>query len=317
MCGIISHTLKYIREGMTMRLDIDIPSNVATVIRRLKRYGYQAYLVGGCVRDTLIGKVPKDWDIATDATPEEVSDVFDNSRVVGKRFPIAHVCFRGEIIEVVTFRNGEEGYGTMIDDVYRRDYTVNALYWDEGEVIDPFTGLDDIMSREVVCIGKPDARFAEDPVRMLRAARLVQLGFELTPDVDQGIARNLALMKTVNKSRLFCEFNKAFAMSDPIRVLSTLHHLKLMQGFFPRAMYEHPDEPDLSSVQAVICCHIWTYYCDLVGSCMIDFGLHPIPASQKAAKLAVDKLRAHMDVDRNVALKLKLLLADRYRTECT
>lgn len=297
-----------------MRLHIAVPLNVAKVMQRLKRFDYQAYLVGGCVRDTLIGKTPKDWDIATDATPEDVKEIFDNSRIVGRRFPIAHVCFRGQIIEVVTFRNGGDEYGTMTDDVYRRDYTVNSLYWDAGEVIDPFTGLADIMDMTVVCIGNPDVRFAEDPVRMLRAVRLMQLGFILSEEVRLSIGRNQSMLQTVNKSRLYCEFLKAISSGS----LVDLHKLGLLEQFFPRCMYGVGAElTSEGGACSVICSIIWEYFCDLAGSCVHDFKLPPIPASQKAAKLAVEKLRQHMDVDRNTALAVKEELFRRYRAECT
>jgi poly(A) polymerase len=302
-----------------MKLYIAVPLNVNKVLRRLKRFGYQAYLVGGCVRDTLIGKVPKDWDIATDATPEEIKDVFDNCRIVGRRFPLAHVCFLGQIIEVVTFRNSNEEYGTMAEDIYRRDFTANALYWEDGDVIDPFTGLEDIEERIVVCIGDPDVRFTEDPVRMLRAARLIQLGFSLSAEVRLSIERNSSLLKTVNKSRLYCEFVKAFNGQCTSGVMLTLDGLDLLEQFFPEDMYRKTvplyGEQDAS---AIICSVVWVYYCDLVGSCVRDFNLHPIPASQKAAKLLVEQLRQHMDVDRVTALKIKELLYQRYRDEeCT
>ncbi len=297
-----------------MKLVIDVPLNVTKVLRRLKRFGYQAYLVGGCVRDTLIGKIPKDWDIATDATPEEVKDVFDNSRIVGRRFPLAHVCFAGEVIEVVTYRDSSGGYGTLTDDVHRRDYTVNALYWEDGHILDPFTGIEDMLSMTVVCIGEPDVRFAEDPVRMLRAVRLMQLGFTLSDDVRLSIERNLEMLKTVNKSRLYCEFNKAAAAGS----LMDLHEMGLLQQFFPRSMYGVDMHVGLDeSVCTVICNIIWEHYCDLVGSCMSEFNLHPIPASQKAAKLAVEQLRDRMDLERVIALSVKDALHQRYRAECT
>lgn len=296
-----------------MKLDIAVPLNVKKVLRRLKRFNYQSYLVGGCVRDTLIGKAPKDWDIATDATPEEVREVFDNCRIVGKRFPIAHVCFSDGIIEVVTFRNAED-YGTLSEDVYRRDFTVNSLYWEDGEIIDPFTGLEDMLSMSVVCIGNPDVRFADDPVRMLRAVRLMQLGFTLTEDVREGIERNHELLKTVNKSRLYCEFSKA-VVTDSIM---DLHEMNLLQQFFPHCMYDSTvymgGEQDTCTV---ICSIIWEYFCDAVGGAQHEFNLYPIPASQKAAKLVTEKLRQHMDIDRKMSAAVKQELAVRYKVECT
>lgn len=301
-----------------MKLNIVVPLNVTKVTQRLKRFGYQAFLVGGCVRDTLIGVTPKDWDIATDAIPEEIREVFDNSRLVGRRFPIAHVCFQGEIIEVVTYRDSRSEYGVFADDIYRRDFTVNALYWDDGEVIDPFTGIADIADKRIVCIGTAVDRFVEDPVRMLRAVRLMRLGFDLPDELRTVLIRHANLLRTVNKSRLYCEFVKVFGTgSCDQEGLLRLVSLDLLPRFFPQNMYEETEVVDLASVTTVICSIVWTYYCDLVGSCVCEFNLHPIPASQKAAKLLVEQLKRSLDVDRVVSLAIKEELYQRYRSECT
>lgn len=302
-----------------MKVNIVVPPNVTKVLRRLKQFDYQAFLVGGCVKDHFLGITPKDWDVSTDATPEEIAVVFDNSRIVGRRFPIVHVYFAGrEIIEVVTFRTEGDDYGTMVDDSYRRDYTVNALYYDasSNELIDPFTGYQDLKRLKVVCIGNPVTRITEDPVRMLRAARLLQQGFTLDSDVRSAIESCGPMLRTVNCSRLYCEFVKMFAGRCQSNSALTLHGLGLLVNFFPRKMYNGVDpwHGELG-VPTIICRIVWKYYCDLVSSCESEFNLHPIPSSQKAAKLLVVELRSQMNTDKEVALAIKCELSQRYRDE--
>jgi poly(A) polymerase len=177
-----------------------IDPDAEKVLRRLRRGGYQAYLVGGCVRDLLLGRTPKDFDIATSATPQEIKDLFRNCRIIGRRFRLAHIFFGQKIIETATFRtNPREGaeetdepeellirrdnvFGTAEEDARRRDFTINGLFYDieSGEVIDYVGGLADLGARTVRTIGDPDVRFREDPVRILRAIKFAsRLGFSI------------------------------------------------------------------------------------------------------------------------------------------
>lgn len=162
--------------------------NSLEVVSRLKEAGFDAFLVGGCVRDLLLGVTPKDFDVATSATPEEVKSLFRRARLVGRRFRIAHVRFGRDIIEVSTFRKSDPDtaefnqhgmivsdneFGTLVEDAYRRDFTINALYYDPvtGDVLDYVGALRDMADRRIDCIGDAHVRLAEDPVRALRALR--------------------------------------------------------------------------------------------------------------------------------------------------
>jgi len=177
-----------------------IDPDALKVLYRLKSTGYRACLVGGSVRDLLMGRTPKDFDIGTDARPEEVRAIFRNCRLIGRRFRLAHILFRGgKVVEVATFRGrpeppGEEGadllvtsdntWGTPEEDAWRRDFTINGLFYDIADfsVIDWVGGLDDLEAGLVRAIGDPDVRFREDPVRMLRAVEFAtRLSFAITP----------------------------------------------------------------------------------------------------------------------------------------
>jgi poly(A) polymerase len=177
-----------------------IDPDAEKVVRRLSRHGHQAYLVGGCVRDLLLNRTPKDFDVATSATPKEIKQLFRNCRIIGRRFRLAHIFFGGKVIETSTFRanprrgDDESGelfihrdnvFGTDTEDAQRRDFTINGLFYDvEAErVIDHVGGIPDLESRVVATIGNPDIRFQEDPVRMLRAIKFAaRLDFSISPE---------------------------------------------------------------------------------------------------------------------------------------
>ena len=207
-----------------------ISVNANKVISRLQENGFQAYLVGGCIRDLLLCKTPKDFDIATNAQPEEVCELFRNSLIIGKRFRIVHVRFGREIIEVTTFRGphadeydenhsdsgmtlNDNVYGTFEEDVFRRDFTMNAIYYEpQGKkIIDLANGAADIESQIIRTIGDPTGRLREDPVRMLRATRFqAKLEFRLEPDLENSIRSLGHLLQDVPPARLFEEVLKLF-----------------------------------------------------------------------------------------------------------
>jgi len=279
-----------------------ISPNALRVLYRLKDGGFQGFLVGGCVRDLLLGLEPKDFDVATDALPEQVKRLFRNCRLVGRRFRLAHVFFGQEIIEVATFRaasapsQGEEPladadpedgeapeldedpeagvpeeeagpvreptrearppldddsermfdatgrilrdnvYGTIDEDVWRRDFTCNSLYYNIADfsIWDYCSGVEDIAARRLRMIGDPETRFREDPVRMLRAARFeAKLGFEIDPLTAEPIGRLRELLGGVPSARLFDEMLKLFLTGHGAKSLEVLRRRGLLAQLLP------------------------------------------------------------------------------------
>jgi len=228
--------------------------NALRVLYRLREAGYGAYLVGGAVRDLLLGGQPKDFDVATDATPEQIKALFRNCRLIGRRFRLAHVIFGREIIEVATFRaNGgdDEGdrqtddsgrllrdnvYGTIEEDAVRRDFTANALFYaiEDFSVRDYVGGYEDIQARVLRLIGEPEARYREDPVRMLRAARLAaKLGFSIDPATAAPIPRMAPLLAEASPARLFEETLKLFLTGHAVASFEQLERLGLLPVLLP------------------------------------------------------------------------------------
>ncbi len=233
------------------------------MLYRLKNAGYEAFLVGGGVRDLLLGREPKDFDVATNASPEQVEREFRNCRLIGRRFRLAHVRFGDEIIEVATFRSsgaadivadpeedpdlshdGGTGrilrdniYGTVEEDAERRDFSVNALYYDirDFSVRDYVDGLPDLRDGVLRLIGDPDVRYREDPVRMLRAVRFaVKLGFKLHPRTEAPIGRLGGLLADVPPARMFEEILKLFMYGFGEQAFEALRHHGLFAQLFPR-----------------------------------------------------------------------------------
>ena len=227
----------------------------------LHSVGFEAYVVGGAVRDMLLAREPKDFDIATNATPEQIIKAFRRAKIIGKRFKIVHVMVGRELIEVTTFRADKEGdektdahgrvladntYGTLATDAARRDLTVNALYYNpkNAEVIDFHGGMEDLKYRQLRMIGDPATRYREDPVRMLRVARFAaKLDFTIHPNSFKPILELKSLINNCPASRLFDEVQKLFMSGYAVRTLNTLRTLNLSQGLLAvmDMMLAHPD----------------------------------------------------------------------------
>ncbi|HDL8055855.1 TPA: polynucleotide adenylyltransferase PcnB [Yersinia enterocolitica] len=249
----------------------DISDNALKVLYRLNKSGYEAYLVGGGVRDLLLGKKPKDFDITTSATPEQVRKLFRNCRLVGRRFRLAHVMFGPEIIEVATFRGHHEQqqtedsdknssqqaqngmllrdniFGTIEDDAQRRDFTINSLYYGISDFAlrDYTGGLRDLKEGIIRLIGSPETRYREDPVRMLRAVRFAaKLDMTISPETAEPIPRLASLLHEIPPARLFEESLKLLQSGYGYKTYLKLCEYQLFQPLFPliaRNFTEHHD----------------------------------------------------------------------------
>ncbi len=247
------------------------------VVERLQALGFEACIVGGCIRDLLLGKTPKDFDVATNATPEQIQDAFKNARLIGRRFRLAHVRFGREIIEVATFR-GEGGddrgsgpspqskrakpdlavremeqgrlvrdniYGSEAEDAMRRDFTINALMYDpKKEILKDYTGAyEDLKRRRLALIGDPVTRYREDPVRLLRAIRFkTKLGLTMDPETEAPIRTMAASLNDIPPARLFDEILKLFLSGHAWETYQALVDHDLWDQLFP-SLFSNPKTP--------------------------------------------------------------------------
>ncbi|WP_206665554.1 polynucleotide adenylyltransferase PcnB [Jejubacter calystegiae] len=256
----------------------DISENALKVLYRLNKAGYEAWLVGGGVRDLLLGQKPKDFDVTTNATPEQVRKLFRNCRLVGRRFRLAHVMFGPEIIEVATFRGhheaqtdrqlsqrGQNGmllrdniFGSIEEDAQRRDFTINSLYYSAADftVRDYVGGLRDLQEKRIRLIGSPETRYREDPVRMLRAVRFAaKLGMTISPETGDPIPRLANLLNDVPAARLFEESLKLLQAGYGYETYRLLREYQLFQPLFPsitRYFTESGDSPMERIIEQVL-----------------------------------------------------------------
>ena len=219
--------------------------NAVVAIEKLQKHDFTAYIVGGGIRDFLLGVHPKDFDIATDATPEQVRALFGRqSRIIGRRFRIVHLYFNSrktgrEILEVSTFRaegGDNDKYGNAREDANRRDFTINAIFYDpcKGEVIDYVGGVAAIKKQRLVMIGDPKKRLMEDPVRILRALRLSQkLGLAVDSDIKKWIPKYAPLIADIPYSRLFDELIKVLKSGASARILKQWQHYSIASHIMP------------------------------------------------------------------------------------
>lgn len=258
----------------------DISDNALKVLYRLHNAGYQAYLVGGCVRDLLLGLHPKDFDVATDAEPEQIKALFRNCRLIGRRFRLAHIVFGRDVIEVATFRghhNGEqqgegdklsrrsdEGlllrdnvFGSIEEDAERRDFTANAMYYNIADfsVTDFANGMQSLKERKLHLIGDPETRYREDPVRMLRAVRFAaKLDMQISAEAGDIIPGLAPLLANIPAARLFEEVLKLFLAGRAEQTFDLLQEYGLFGQLFPmlQPMLKVPDSKESLFVRQVL-----------------------------------------------------------------
>ena len=258
----------------------DISDNALKVLYRLNKSGFDAYLVGGGVRDLLLGQKPKDFDITTNATPEQIRKLFRNCRLVGRRFRLAHIMFGPEIIEVATFRghhdqnlsddknlssqaqNGmllrDNIFGSIEDDAIRRDFTVNSLYYniDDFSLRDYVNGMKDLKAGIIRLIGDPETRYREDPVRMLRAVRFAcKLNMTIEPNTAAPIHHLAPLLKEIPSARLFEESLKLLQAGHGFATYKMLQKYNLLEQLFPvltSRFTENNDSPMEKIIEQVL-----------------------------------------------------------------
>ena len=356
----------------------EISDNALKVLNRLTSNGYDAYLVGGCIRDIYFDLHPKDFDVATNATPEQVRRLFRNSRVIGRRFKLVHVLFGREMIEVATFRASHDNttqdqkhgrdkshhsdsgrilrdnvYGTMEDDALRRDFTVNALYYDARDftVVDFCNGVQDIEDEVLRLIGDPVTRYHEDPVRMLRALRFkAKLDFTIDPETADPIFELGHLLQDIPSARLFDEILKLLQSGKGVRTFELLQDYGLLKHLFPATHHcletsrLETSSPETSSLET------WNKFSEnlifsalrstdqriakdrpvtpaflfaafLWGPLQRQFrdlqkqGVPPVPAMQQAAMTVLDNQCAHTAIPKRFTMTIRDIWDLQYRLE--
>ena len=242
--------MSLVRQGVQFDKKL-LDSDALKIIKKLDKSGYEAYLVGGCIRDLLLGYAPKDFDIATNATPEQIQKIFKRSRIIGRRFKLVHIMFSArKFIEVATFRSSKTNptstkgmvlrdnfYGSLKDDVFRRDFTINGLYFDvkNSQVLDYVQGLEDLKKLQINMIGDPSERFEEDPVRMIRAVRFkAKLNAAINSNLYKSIKKNAHLIANVPPARLYEEVIKLFHNENSLEVFHELSNLGILKYLFPQ-----------------------------------------------------------------------------------
>jgi len=325
----------------------DISDEALKVLYRLHNSGYAAFLVGGCVRDLLLGRHPKDFDVATNAEPEQVHKLFRNCRLIGRRFRLAHIVFGKKIIEVATFRarhldlHAPEGmvirdnvYGTIEDDAWRRDFTVNALYYNIADftVVDYTGGMQDLQEHRLRMIGEPQQRFQEDPVRLLRAIRFAgKLAFDISPETAKHILPNSNLLQNVSSSRLYQEVLKILQEGYSLPIFRLLQQHSLLEQLFPqtaaflhdeqvmefleRALQETDErikEAQPISASFVFTVFLWYPILHYIIENQ-NQGMHAYVAHERAVRLILNQLKQRLSIPKQIQIGIQEICLLQYR----
>ncbi|AMO58576.1 polynucleotide adenylyltransferase PcnB [Endozoicomonas montiporae] len=341
----------------------EISDNALKVLHRLTSNGFDAYLVGGCIRDIYFDLHPKDFDVATNATPEQVRRLFRNSRVIGRRFKLVHVLFGREMIEVATFRASHDNnatsqehgrdkshhsdsgrilrdnvYGSMEDDALRRDFTVNALYYDARDftVVDFCNGVQDIEDEVLRLIGDPVTRYHEDPVRMLRALRFkAKLDFTIDPETADPIFELGHLLRDIPAARMFDEILKLLQSGKGVRTFELLQEYGLLKHLFSATshcleagddyceelIYSALRSTDKRIVKDRPVTPAFLFAALLWGPLQRQFrdlqeqGIPPVPAMQQAAMIVLDNQCAHTAIPKRFTMTIRDIWDMQYRLE--
>ncbi len=230
----------YTKDEHGLRLD-QIDPDALFITRKLRSAGFEAYIVGGAVRDLLLGRKPKDFDIATDAHPRAIKKVLPFSRIIGKRFRLVHVYFaQNKIIEVATFRSNVEGdnnvFGTLEEDARRRDFTFNTLFYDPKDqyIVDLVGGVKDVRAKRLKNVIPLDVIFDEDPVRMIRAAKYATTsGFQIPGNIQAQVKRKAVLLEAISPARLTEEFYKVLFSGNALPIFKAMEKLRILDAFVP------------------------------------------------------------------------------------
>ncbi|WP_293392048.1 polynucleotide adenylyltransferase PcnB [Nevskia sp.] len=331
----------------------NISQGALKVLYGLKDAGYEAYMVGGGVRDLLAGIEPKDFDIATSAHPDQIKRVFRSCRLIGRRFMIAHVRAGEEILEVTTFRGpitdsherdetgrilSDNVYGTLEEDAFRRDFTVNALYYDirDFSIVDFCGGIEDLNARRLRLIGDPELRYREDPVRMLRAVRIAnKLGFGIDPESAEPLNRLASLLREIPPARLFDEILKLFLNKDALANFDGLRKHGLFAELFPgteRAISAAKRDLELLRIALantadrikrdlpvtpafLYAALLWPQYADRTYELEVERGHDPQTAQTQAADEVLAKQQHRIAIPKRFSLPMREIWAVQPRFE--
>jgi len=326
-----------------------ISTNALTVLQKLHQAGFRSLLVGGAVRDLLLNQKPKDFDVVTNATPEQISRLFHNCRLIGRRFRLAHVCFGRDIIEVATFRGHHQQthkgfvkrdniYGEIEEDALRRDFSINALYYDiaDASILDYASGLKDLKNKQIILLGNPKERYPEDPVRMIRAIRFAaKLGFEIEKHSQQLIYKQAHLLKEVPPARLFEEVLKLFLGGEAVKTLALLRQYQLFHFLFPLTEKNLQQAPPFAEKliqigmkntnkrikegKPVTPSYLYALFLwetvRINTEKIIKKGLHPYPALQEAMSNCIAKQQKSISIPKRITAQMREIWTLQYRFE--